>query len=105
MIKDKLSTLFILVMLISCKINKPSCEVRNFKDLSLTAVNTTIKIPVFITIDSMRYGDRSNIFEREVKSLDSSFVVFAGIESYEKKPEAMPDINDRMISQKEEVES
>jgi hypothetical protein len=95
----------IAMSMFTCNTKRQACDTTNFKELSLYPVNTVLKLPAYIIDDTIRYGDLSNIFEYKVKSTDSSIIVYAGVKSYEQNPDAMPDINHRMGSQKEQVES
>ncbi len=88
-----------------CNTKKQTCDSVNYKELNLKPVNTVLKLPNYIVTDTVKYGDVDNIFEYKVKSIDSSFVAYAGVKSYDLKPDAMPDIIHRMTSQKEQVES
>lgn len=89
----------------SCTPKSQHCNVTDFKELNLEPVNTVLKVPSYVITDTVSYGDIGNFFQRDIQSVDSSFILFAGVKSYEKDPEAMPDIDHRMGSQKEQVET
>jgi hypothetical protein len=105
MMNMKILHLLILALIaFSCASKSNVCDVREFNSLDLYSANASIRLPAYKVTDTIAYGDLSNIFERKVKSFDSSLIVFAGVKSYEKNLDAMPDIDSRMKSQKEQIE-
>lgn len=93
------------IFFLSCDTNNGKCGSSKIEELVLPKVNTILKLPAYVVIDTVRYGDSDNIFHSEVMSLDSSLLLLAGIKSYAKNQEAMPDIVLKMAMQKTQIES
>lgn len=106
MIKDKSFILIIVILALACKDQKSPCDAAGFKDLQISAVRASLKVPEYIVTDTMRCCDASQIFNRELRSVDSSVVIIAGVKSFEKDSGAMiTNMDTSMVFEKEYIES
>lgn len=85
------------IVVFSCKENKKPCDATNFKNLKLVPVNASLMLPEYIITDTVRCCDASQVFSRDLHSIDSSLITLVGIKSYEKNQEAMPKIDSGIV--------
>jgi hypothetical protein len=102
--KNSIITISIVssVIFVSCKLNDRECATQNFQKLGLHAANSTMLLPPFKILDSIRY-DPEVILNYSIKTLDTSLSVVAFVYSDAKGLFTKP-INDLRDAQKQEVE-
>ena len=105
MLKKLLFVFVIIGGILSCSDRGKSCDSENLMLLDLAPVNTTLKVPRFLVIDSVSESDSTIIFERKVRTLDSTLVIIAGVTTFENNPEAIPDVDSRMRIQRQRLEA
>jgi hypothetical protein len=103
--KNTINSSFIIVLmaLLSCNSKKEICRIANFQDVNLYPVDVILRMPPYRILDSMRF-DTQTLLNYKIITIDTALESYILIKSYVNNPEALPDIEHVISSQKHEVE-